>query len=93
MCYSYRNLTSYKNPSSAPLRFMGRVDWHIQGQFVLLCNFFCGGGEETINLLHREMALRGKLGKEMFSQAAVVKHTVVPELWRLRCEGGGLRPA
>lgn len=93
MCYSYRNLTSYENPSSAPLRFIGRVDWHTRGQFVF-CNFFGRGRrEETINLLHGEMALRGKHSKEMFSQAAVVKHTVVPELWRLRCEGGGLRPA
>lgn len=40
------------------------------------------------------MALRGKYSKEEFSWVVMVEHIylIVPELWRLRHEGGGLRP-
>lgn len=39
------------------------------------------------------MALRGKYSKDKFSQVVRVDLTIVPELWRLRHDGGGVRPA
>jgi hypothetical protein len=39
------------------------------------------------------MSLKGKYSKEKFSQVVMVELTIVPELWRPRHEGGGVRPA
>lgn len=37
--------------------------------------------------------MKGKYSKEKFSQVVMVELTIVPELWRPRHEGGGVRPA